>query len=291
MRVNRLRTLLASGKATVGTHLFLCSPTVVEAIGQIGTFDYVEFLGEYAPYDLFSLENFCRAAELHGLGTMIKVDFAGRRYVAQRSVGAGFDSVLFADCRSAADVASCVQSVRADAPEGGGFYGVAARRNAMPNYAGTPAYVKALSDVVVVVMVEKAPAVEALDEILQVPGLDMVQWGPADYAMSIGRPGDVGSPEVRAVERQVIEMCLRAGVPPRAEISNPKEATYYLELGVQHFCLGDDLTTLQRVLGADGENLRALIGDASPADLVEPLEAAAPPGESLLRPTASRHQK
>jgi 4-hydroxy-2-oxoheptanedioate aldolase len=265
MRANRLRAMLAAGKPTVGTHLFLNSPAVVEAIGQTGVFDYVEFLAEYSPYDLPSLEDFCRAAELYEMGSMIKVDFEARRYVAQRSVGAGFESVLFADCRSVEDVVGCVASVRADCPGSDGSYGVAARRNARPNYGGTPAYVKALQDVVVVIMVEKAPAVAALEGILAVPGVDMVQWGPADYAMSIGRPGEATSADVRAVERQVIEMCLQAGVHPRAEISGPGDADYYLDLGVRHFCLGYDLLTLQRVLGTDGEELRDLISNHSPA--------------------------
>lgn len=259
MRPNHLRTLLAAGTPTIGTHLFINSATVVETIGQIGVFDYVEFLAEYASFDQVSLENFCRAAELYDLGSMIKVDFEGRRYVAQRSIGAGFESVLFADCRSVEDVISCVESVRADCPGSDGYYGVAARRNAMPNYGGTPAYVKALRDIVVVIMIEKAPAVEALDKILEVPGVDMVQWGPADYAMSIGRPGETASVAVRSVEKRVIEKCIQAGVPPRAEITNPQDAEYYLDLGVRHFCLGYDLFTISRVLGADGEQLRKLV--------------------------------
>ena len=74
--------------------------------------------------------------------------------------------------------------------------------------AGTDAYVQALEDVVLVLMIEKREAVEQLDEILAVPGIDMIQWGPADYAMSIGRPGGWDHPEVKAVERDVIERSL-----------------------------------------------------------------------------------
>ena len=52
-------------------------------------FDYIEFVAEYAPFDLYALENVCRAAELHGLSTMIKIDQEPRRFLAQRAVGAG----------------------------------------------------------------------------------------------------------------------------------------------------------------------------------------------------------
>jgi hypothetical protein len=49
-------------------------PGLVETIGHTSAFDYVEFLAEYAPFDLYALDDFCRAAELYDMGTMIKVD-------------------------------------------------------------------------------------------------------------------------------------------------------------------------------------------------------------------------
>lgn len=259
MRTNKLRSILSSGKPTLGTHIFLDSPAMVEMIGHTGMFDYVEFLGEYASYDLHSLEDICRAAELHDLGTMIKVDFESRRFVAQRSIGAGFESVLFADSRSAADVVSCVESVRPDHPAHHGSFGVGARRHALPGYGGTPRYVQALNDIVIAVMIEKADAVRDLDQVLQVPGIDMVQWGPSDYCMSIGRPGEEMAADIREVERRIIQMCHDAGVPVRAELRSAADAKYYLDLGVRHFCLGYDLLIIHDVLRREGESLREML--------------------------------
>lgn len=262
MKRNRLRELLASGKPTLGTHLFLCDPDVVETVGQTGAFDYVEFLAEYAAFDLRSLDEFCRAAELYSLGTMIKLDWESRGFFAQRSVGAGFDSVLFADPRSAQDVIDSIRYVRPDMPDQNGLFGVAARRHARPNYGGTDAYVQAIKDVVVAIMIEKLAAVDCLDEMIRVPGVDLVQWGPADYSMSIGKPGQGRSEPVREVERRVIRTCSEAGIPVRAEIGTIEDAKYYLDLGVRHFSLGYDLPTLFRSLKDGGERLRVLINDA-----------------------------
>jgi 2-keto-3-deoxy-L-rhamnonate aldolase RhmA len=259
MRKNSIRCLLDAKAPTLGTHLFLSSPTVVEVVGHTGAFDYVEFLAEYAAYDLTIFENMCRAAELHGLGTMVKVDFESHRLIAQRSVGAGFESVLFADSRSPEDVEDCMRSLKPDTPEDRGLFGVAARRHALPLYGGTPRYVQALRDVVVAIMIEKAPAVERLEEVLAVPGIDMAQWGPADYAMSIGRPGEWDSDDVRGVERRVIAACLAAGVRPRAEVKRVEEAKYYADLGVRDFCLGSDLFILHDALKDGGERLRTTI--------------------------------
>ena len=105
-------------------------------------------------------------------------------------------------------------------------------------------------------MIEKKSAVEQLDEILAVDGIDMIQWGGVDYSLSIGRPGARNDPDVKAVERKVIEACVEKGIPPRAEIRTTDEADYYLDLGVRHFCIGTDITILHDWLKENGEDLR-----------------------------------
>jgi 2-keto-3-deoxy-L-rhamnonate aldolase RhmA len=260
MRPNRLREALNSGRPTIGTRLSLFDPTIVETIGQTGAFDYVEFGGEYAAYDLKGLENFCRAAELYSLGTLIKVDWESRGFVAQRSVGAGFEGVLFADSRSAGDVAESVRYVRPETPEDNGLFGASPRRHALPSHAGSPAYVQALNDIVVAIMLEKRAAIEELDEIVHLKGVDLFQWGPNDYAMSIGRAGEAGSAAIRDVGRRVIATCVEAGVPIRAEIASVEDAAYFIDLGVRHFSLFHDLQFIHAAWMDGGSRLREVIG-------------------------------
>lgn len=259
MRTNKLRSLLQSGKPTLSTRIQSTWPSIVEVVGHTGMFDYVEFLAEYAPYTLHDLDNFCRTAELYNMGSLMKVDAEPRQYLAQRAIGAGFEGILFADSRSAEDARQCVRITRPETPEDGGINGAANRRFAFVGNAGNAEYVRALRDVVVVLMIEKVPAVDRLEEILSVGGIDMIQWGPADYSMSAGVPGQRNSPEVKRTERRVIETCLRMGVPPRAEITTPDEASYYLDLGVRHFSLGSDLAILYSWLKGNGEKLRGMI--------------------------------
>ena len=127
------------------------------------------------------------------------------------------------------------------------------------SYGGGLDYVQALREIVVVLMIEKQAAVENLEEILSVDGIDMVQWGGVDYSMSIGRPGAKLTPEVKAVERHVIETALRLGVPPRAEIGSPDDAEYYLGLGVKDFCIGTDVRTLFNWYQDNGERMNDIL--------------------------------
>ncbi len=247
----------------MGTHIHSAWPAVVELVGHSGRFDYVEFVGEYAPYDLFALENLARAVNTFDhMSAMFKVEQQPRTYLAVRAIGAGIQNLLFADPRTAADVRECVRAVRAETPEAGGLHGVGMRRDV--GYVvdvGSPAFVQALDDAVVAVMIEKASAVENLEALLSVKGVDMVQFGPADYSMSIGLAGQWSHPRVVEAERHVIRTALRMGIAPRAEISHPSAAKAYLDLGVRHFCMGWDVSILFDWFKSEGRVLRDALGE------------------------------
>ena len=262
MRANKLREKLNAGEPTLATHVHTTWPSVVEVLGHTGLYDYVEFVAEYGPFDLYALDDFCRAVELYDMGAMIKIDQAPRSFLAQRAIGSGFQSVLFADCRSVEDAQECVRVVLPDTPEDGGSHGVATRRFTYMGYGSSPEYVQALRDIVVVLMIEKKPAVDKLEEILSVEGIDMIQWGGSDYSMSVGKAGQPGSPEIKAVERKVIETALKMGVAPRAEIESADQAKYYLDLGVRHFCVGTDVKILYDWWKSKGEDMKKVIEGA-----------------------------
>jgi len=117
MRPNKLRELLRAGKPTLGTHIHSAWPATIELVGHSGLFDYVEFAGEYAPYDLFALENLARAVDTFPhLSAMMKIEQQPRTYLGVRAIGSGIQNLLFADPRTPADVAECVAAVRAEVP-------------------------------------------------------------------------------------------------------------------------------------------------------------------------------
>jgi 2-keto-3-deoxy-L-rhamnonate aldolase RhmA len=157
-------------------------------------------------------------------------------------------------------VRECVRAVRAESPATGGIHGVGMRRDV--GYVvdvGSPAFVQALEDAVVAVMIEKASAVEHVEAMLSVKGVDMVQFGPADYSMSIGIPGQWDHPRVKEAEAHVIKTALRLGVAPRVEIDTPDQARPYLEMGVRHFCMGWDVGILFDWFKSQGAALRAMV--------------------------------
>jgi 4-hydroxy-2-oxoheptanedioate aldolase len=256
MKPNGLREKLNAGEPTLSTHIHTTWPSVVEVLGHTGLYDYVEFVGEYGPFDLHDLDNLCRAAELYNMGTMMKVDQSHQAFISQRAIGSGFTSLLFTDCRSADDVRTCMRLASPDTPDDGGLYGVATRRHTYMGYGGSPDYVQALRDTVFAIMIEKKGAVDELDEVLSVPGIDMIQWGASDFSMSIGKAGQKTSPEVVAAHDKVFKTAIKMGIPARVEIDSADGAKKYLDMGVRHFSVGTDVNILFDFWKREGEPIR-----------------------------------
>lgn len=280
MRRNLLRERLNAGQPTVGTHILSCWPTLVELIGHSGQYDYVEFTAEYAPFDMHDLDNLGRAFEVANLGGMIKIEQTQYTHQAMRAIGSGFQSVLFADIRSVEDAKLAVDAVRAETTmaagaRGRGRLGVGMRRDVgVVRHGGQPAYVEALNDVVIAIMVEKKSCVDDLERILSVPGIDMVQFGASDFSMSIGKPAQYTDPEVLAAEKYTIETALKMGKNPRVELRDPSQAAKYLDMGVQHFCIGWDVRILADWWDSKGAEMRGMVdGKAKPA-AVKPAKVA-----------------
>ena len=261
-RKNVLRQLLEEDKPSIGTHILTPWPGIVEVIGHSGLIDYIEFVGEYAPYDLHSLENIGRAVNLfEHMSAMMKVEQQPRTYLAVRAVGSGIQNLLFADIRTPADAREAVASARADTPQAGGVAGAGMRRDVGYGVGATDAeYVEALEDGVVALMIEKQSAVEQLEEILSVGGVDMVQFGPADYAMNIGVPGQYDHPRVKEAEHYIFETAMKMGVAPRVEAETFQEAEPYLEMGIKHFCIGTDVMVVYQWCKEHGGALAKALG-------------------------------
>jgi 2-keto-3-deoxy-L-rhamnonate aldolase RhmA len=261
MKENRLRTLLNDGKPTIGTHVITPWPGMVEVIGQTGAFDYIEYVGEYSPFSLETLDNFGRAIELFPeMSSMMKVEEQTAAFIATRAIDSGLQNVLFTDCRCADDVREYVRMVRSETPEAGGTHGAGMRRNVgYVSYAGSERWVQAMNDVVIAIMIEKKGAMEELEDILAVDGVDMVQFGPADYSISVGLPGQSRSDEVQKAHRTMIEMALEAGVAPRVEVASFEQTKPFLDMGVQHFCIGWDLGIIAAWCRDQGQGMKKLL--------------------------------
>ena len=264
MKENKLRTLIRENKPSVGMRVWSTNPMITECIGSAQNYDYVEFLAEYSPFDQHDLANIARAAEVHGMSSMIKVDFANRVYVAQKAVAAGFQAILFTDHHTPDEVRETIRMMKPDSKDFGGRFGYPNAR-----YAGfeprIPAneHIKRLNDVVLAFMIEKKDAVDNIEEICSIPGVDMVQFGPSDYCMNQGWIMNEHMDELLETEAKIFAAAAKYGVHPRVEVLRPRNtAERYLKMGIRDFIFGDEIINLTNFCTAEAKAFREMIAAA-----------------------------
>jgi 4-hydroxy-2-oxoheptanedioate aldolase len=140
---------------------------------------------------------------------------------------------------------------------------------AMLAYADLDDYVDHAGDALVVVQVETTQAVEAIDDIVAVPGLGAVMVGPGDLAVSMGYIREPGHPAVAEAAEHVLNRCRLAGVPFGMFTGSPEEAASWIERGALLVNCGADVGWVLQGARALG----ATLGQAIPPETV-----AAPTG-------------
>jgi 4-hydroxy-2-oxoheptanedioate aldolase len=247
---NRVRARLARHQPAAGCMLFSWSPNVVEVAGRCGL-DYVRVDAEHAWRQDAMLEHLARAAAATGVELMVRLD-RDNPYLVRKALEIGAGCVLVANIRTL-DEARAVAAAGRFPPLGTrGFSGYC--RSA--EWSGVPAtewIAWSNTQPMIGIMIEDPSALDHVDAMMGVDGIDFVNFGPADFALNLGLPApDRNDPRVVAGLRRTIDAARRAGkhamcnIPPdRASIAN-------------HRAMG--LTMLE--LGTDVDGVRAMLTSA-----------------------------
>lgn len=248
MTAPSLQDIWRRGGTALGAFLFLESdPTAVEAISTIG-FDYVCVCLQHGHADLRGAVDVIRALRAGTAEAVVRVP-ANEASVIGRVLDAGALGVIVPLVNTAADAQRAVAACRYP-PDGVRSYG--------PIRAGIvhgPTYFReANRRVTCIPMIETAEAVDNLDEILAVPGVDALYVGPTDLALSYGLEPvlDQAAPAFEEALRRIVERCARHGVPAGIH-ANAELAAKRRDAGFTMVTVGTDLAALVGGLRRDLE--------------------------------------
>jgi 4-hydroxy-2-oxoheptanedioate aldolase len=203
MRANRLRASLKSGQPAVGGWCVIPNSLSAEIVASLG-FPYVCIDMQHGLMDFGTTVSMLQAMAAHGPTPIVRVPI-GDYALAQRLLDAGAEGVIFPMINTAAEARDAVATCR---------YGPAGRRSIGPTrsqmHLGGDTH-NADAEVLCLVMIETVEAVENIDEILAVPGLDGVYVGPADLGLSLGLELGQDHPRRDEAIDRVLAACRRHG--------------------------------------------------------------------------------
>ena len=192
-----LKKRLENREQTIGSWITIGNPVVAEIMAQAG-FDWLVVDMEHSAITLTSAQNLIQVIDLCGIAPLVRVGH-NQPNLIKRVMDAGAHGVIVPMVNSKAEAEQAVNSVKYPPI---GFRGVGLAR-AQKYGAEFEAYRKWNQEKsVVIVQVEHIKAVENLEEILDVPGVDGFIVGPYDLSGSLGAPGQFDHPDViKALQR------------------------------------------------------------------------------------------
>jgi 4-hydroxy-2-oxoheptanedioate aldolase len=239
---NRIREAHKRGEPAFGTYVKTPSPMMIELLAY-GGFDFVRVDLNAGHMNTETVENMIRTAHSVGITPIVRVERNDPLQI-QAVIDMGALGIIVPEVTGRDDVAAAVRAAKLPPhgerhPGGAKTSGYGMIRNA--EYAAWAA-----ENIILSVQVETKKAVEEIDAIAAIPGLDMVQSGRGTLSYEFGVPGEQYHPTVLNAERTVVERGLRAGKMvglqyyPLRERSHVQTVKDWIKRGVLCHSLGID---------------------------------------------------
>jgi 4-hydroxy-2-oxoheptanedioate aldolase len=231
MKPNPLKEKLLKSRPSVGATLAWPSPQLVEFYGLAG-FEWVLIDAEHGPIDVRVCEEMVRAAENVGIVPIVRVPFKDRITI-MGYLQIGVIGIAVPHVNSLQDAESIVQTVKY--PPLGSRYADTGARAADYGLlkSNLELYAEANQQTMIIIWVEEAQALENLDEILKVEGIDAVNIGPSDLAISMGHAGRPDHPEVQRAIATARSKIINSGKTLVGETRNAEPLPDLLRVGAR----------------------------------------------------------
>ena len=204
--IKGFRSRLKNGEKLLGTMVTLPTASTAEILADVG-FDWLFIDGEHGPLNTSDILGILQAVG-HKVACIVRVPSCDEAEI-KKVLDLGAQGVIVPQVNSAEQAADVVRFSRY-APDGSRGVGLARAHGYGFRFADYVA--SANDDVVVVVQAEHKSAVENIESIVKVPGVDCVLLGPYDLSASYGKMGQISDPEVLAGISRVTATCRSVGI-------------------------------------------------------------------------------
>ena len=245
MRPNTVKQLWRDDQPAFGGWLGSASTIVAEQMAHAG-YDWIVVDGEHSPVDILTMVQMFQAISTTDTIPMARVHWNDQVEI-KRILDGGAYGVVIPYVNSAAEAEQAVAACRYPPV---GTRGWSPYRGLL--YGGPDYRDHANDEIACIIQIETAQAIERIDEILAVPGIDATMVGPNDLALSMGLTGgyDNAHPDHVAACAAVLEACQRHDVVPGIYTGTAEEGARRAREGWRFIPINADIR-LMRALAAD----------------------------------------
>lgn len=227
---------LHQGKNVYGLLNSLPSPLLCEMIAFAG-YDFVILDMEHLLRSEDDIMHCIRACEAAGISPWLRIPQVDEKLIG-RALDAGIEAIVISRCESAAQVRRALDAAFFPPL---GKRGITGGRITGFGRLSLPEYIDlANRQTPIIPMIESAAGVEALDDILRLPGVGMIMEGALDLSLDLGLGPDPFNEQVWQILRSMAQACRAADVPFCANPRTPEQNATWRACGVRSFLAGED---------------------------------------------------
>src|SRR5271169_1997512 len=212
----KLKKALKNRTATIGSWITLAHPAIAEIMARAG-FDWLVVDLEHSVITIREAEELIRIIDLCGVVPLVRLS-ANDAVQIKRVMDAGAHGVIVPMVNTPSDAEQAVRAVRYP-PSGTRGVGLARAQGYGPKFEDYKTWLQ--SDGIVIVQIEHIRAVDNLEAILAVDGVDAFMVGPYDLSGSLGTPGQFDSPVMTEALGEIQRVSGRFDVPPGYHVVPP----------------------------------------------------------------------
>jgi 2-keto-3-deoxy-L-rhamnonate aldolase RhmA len=210
MRPNRLRATLADGKPAFGTMIQEMTSTVLPILLANAGYDFAFVDMEHGPFSLESATELIRALRLTNMTPLVRVP-DGQYPMIARVLDAGAEGIMVPRIETRRQVEYIVECAKYPPLGKRGASVMKGHNDFRPAELHT--FTSFMNrENLVILQIERKEAVENIDDLLSVPGVDAILIGPKDLALSLGRPEDFQDAITQAAMERVLRACREHGI-------------------------------------------------------------------------------
>ena len=251
MKRNYVKEKLKRGKIAIGAAITIPHPDIAEMIANLG-FDWLFIDMEHAPLEVKDVQTILQAVEYTEVTPIVRVPW-NDPVVIKRVLDVGAMGIIVPWVNSKEEAIKVVKACKYP-PEG--IRGCGPRRAALYGLE-TQEYLKRIDkELLIVIQIETKKAVENINDILSVKGIDATLVGPMDLSASYGFLGQPNHPKVKEIIKRIADAHKGTNVVPgiASSINNVRE---HVEMGYKFINVTSDCDLIM----SQGKNILKMLRD------------------------------
>jgi 2-keto-3-deoxy-L-rhamnonate aldolase RhmA len=231
MFINQVKKALQEGKVQLGTNFsHIASPEIIRLLAAAG-FHWAFIDLEHGVFNPETLWQLCKTAQPAGFTPILRVTSLEYDLVA-RCLDIGAHGIMFPRVEDPRVLEEAVSWTKFP-PRGVRGYGMIGPHLDYEKKTIPEVIEQMNRETLVVMQIETKRSYEAREELLSVPGIDVVMIGPADLSISLGVPGEFQHPKMVEAMEAIRDSCVAAGIFPGTQTRTLELAQFWKQRGMK----------------------------------------------------------